>query len=136
VPTGLPWGVAFAKGLPPTTAFYLRHEFGVELPASVPDSALLRVHPTQLYETVLALAIFWIGARLLRRGLPAGRTALAVFALLAVERFLVEILRAKDDRLLAGLTLAQAISLAILLGVALLWRTLPAAPAPAAGKRA
>lgn len=139
VPTRLPWGVAFANGLPPTTAFYLRREFGVDLPASVPDNALLRVHPTQLYETLAALAIFWIGTRLLRRGLPAGRTALAMFALLAVERFLVEILRAKDDRLLAGMTLAQAISVALLVAVALLWRSragaAPAAlPAPA-GKR-
>lgn len=139
VPTNLPWGVAFANGLPPTTAFYLRREFGVDLPASVPDSALLRVHPTQLYETLAALAIFWLGTRLLRRGLPAGRTALAMFALLAVERFLVEILRAKDDRLLAGMTLAQAISVALLVAVALLWRTragaAPAALPVPAGKR-
>jgi phosphatidylglycerol:prolipoprotein diacylglycerol transferase len=139
VPTTLPWGVAFANGLPPTTAFYLRHEFGVAVPASIADSTLLRVHPTQLYEMLAGIAIFWIGARLLRRGLPAGRTALAVFALLAVERFLVEILRAKDDRLLGSMTLAQAISLVILLAVAVLWRSRGAAaprePAAAPGKR-
>ena len=138
VPTDLPWGVAFANGLPPSTAIYLRREFGVELPASVPDSALLRVHPTQLYETLLALAIFWFGYRMLRRRPPAGRTALAMFALLAVERFLIEILRAKDDRWLGGLTLAQLISVAILVGVALLWRTrgsAPAGPPVAVGRR-
>ncbi len=122
-PTDLPWGVAFAKGLPPTTAYYLREEFGVDLPAGIPDHELLRVHPTQLYETVIALGIWWIGLRLLRSGRLAGTTALAVFALLAVERFAVEFLRAKDDRFLAGMTLAQLLSLAILGAVALLWRS-------------
>lgn len=129
-PTDLPWGVSFANGLPPTTAFYLRREFGYELPASVSDDTLLRVHPTQLYETAIALAIWLVGVRLLRRGLPPGRTALAVFALLALERFGVEFLRVKDDRLLGGLTLAQAISLIILLAVAVLWSRVGAARPP------
>ena len=122
-PSDLPWAVAFANGLPPTTAGYLRSEFGVPVPPGVPDDQLLRVHPTQLYETAMALVIAWLGWRLLRgpRGRQAGRTALAVFAGLAVERFLVEVVRAKDDRFLAGLTLAQAISLAILILMALLW---------------
>lgn len=115
-PSDLPWAVAFANGLPPTTAGYLRSDFGVAIPAGVPDDQLLRVHPTQLYETAAALVIAWIGWRLLRGplGRRAGATALVVFAALAVERLLVEFLRAKDDRFFAGLTLAQAISLAIL----------------------
>jgi phosphatidylglycerol:prolipoprotein diacylglycerol transferase len=122
VPTDLPWGVVFANGLPPTSAYYLRREFGVDLPPTVADETLVAVHPTQLYETALAIGIFLIGRRLLARGAPTGRTALAVFGMLAVERFLVELLRAKDDRFLGPLTLAQAISIAVLLGVALLWR--------------
>lgn len=121
VPTDLPWGIAFAHGLPPTTAYYLRHEFGVAVPAGVADDALLRVHPTQIYETLAALAIWFVGVRLLRRGLAPGRVGLAVLALLAVERFAVEILRAKDDRFLGGFTLAQLISVALVLAAAALW---------------
>jgi phosphatidylglycerol:prolipoprotein diacylglycerol transferase len=139
VPTRLPWGVSFANGLPPTTAFDLRREFGLDLPASIPDDTLLRVHPTQVYETVIALAIWVVGARLLRRRPAPGRVALVVFALLALERFGVEFLRAKDDRLLGGLTLAQGISLAILVAVAALWRsradTRPPAPKAAEARR-
>ena len=122
-PSDLPWAIGFANGLPPTTAGYLRSEFGLAIPAGVPDDQLLRVHPTQLYETGLALVIAWIGWRLLSgpQGRLPGRTALAVFAGLAVERFLVEFVRAKDDRFLAGLTLAQAISLAILALLLVLW---------------
>ena len=129
-PTDLPWGVAFANGLPPTTGYYLRREFDLQLPESVADGTLVRVHPTQLYETAAALAIWLIGTALLRRRLPPGRTALAVLALLALERFAVEFLRAKDDRFLGPFTLAQAISLAVLAMALGLWRS-RGAPGPA-----
>ncbi len=123
IPTHLPWGVAFANGLPPTTAWNLRHDFGVAIPASVPDATLLRVHPTQLYELLLALAIWLVGRRLLERRRHPGEVALPVLGLLAVERFGIEILRAKDDRFLGPLTLAQAISLAVLVLVIVIgWR--------------
>jgi phosphatidylglycerol:prolipoprotein diacylglycerol transferase len=118
-PTDLPWGLAFPEGLPPTTAGYLRSEFGVQLPASIPDSQLLTVHPTQLYETAIALLIWGIGILLLKRNLRRGTPALVVLALLALERFGVEFLRAKDDRFLGPLTLAQAISLGLLVLLAI-----------------
>jgi phosphatidylglycerol---prolipoprotein diacylglyceryl transferase len=128
-PTSLPWGVAFPVGLPATTAGTLRDTFGYHISASVPDSALVKVHPTQLYETALGLLIWWVGVSLLRRGAPPGRTATIVVALLAVERFAVEFLRAKDDRFFGGMTLAQVISLGVLAAaLALLWsrRRVPA----------
>jgi len=121
-PTDLPWGVAFEHGLPPTTAWHLRTEFGLAIPADVPGGALLRVHPTQLYETAMALAIWAVGLALLRRRSAAGGVALPVLGLLAVERFAIEFLRAKDDRFLGPFTLAQAISVAVLVAVALLAR--------------
>ncbi|HEV8631990.1 MAG TPA: prolipoprotein diacylglyceryl transferase [Thermoanaerobaculia bacterium] len=123
-PTDLPWAVAFPVGLPATTAGELRSAFGVNVPASVPDDTLLRVHPTQLYETLLALAIWGVGLWLLRRRPREGAVALTVIGLLAVERFAIEFLRAKDDRFLGPLTLAQAISLAVLAAVVALalWR--------------
>jgi phosphatidylglycerol:prolipoprotein diacylglycerol transferase len=122
-PTDLPWGVAFPVGLPPTTAGYLRGEFHLAIPDAIPDAQLLRVHPTQIYETLIALAIWAVGLRLLARRPAAGGVALPVFALLAVERFAVEFLRAKDDRFLGPFTLAQAISVLVLGVLALLaWR--------------
>jgi phosphatidylglycerol:prolipoprotein diacylglycerol transferase len=135
-PTDLPWGVAFRVGLPETTAGNLRDLFHVTIPASVPDSALLRVHPTQLYETGMALIIWGIGVWMFRRrrpGQPSGAIALTVLALLAVERFLVEILRAKDDRFLGPFTLAQAFSVAVLLTIGIVaWlRRGRTAPPPA-----
>jgi phosphatidylglycerol:prolipoprotein diacylglycerol transferase len=127
-PTELPWGIAFPRGLPPTTAGELR-AFGASVPAAVPDDQLLRVHPTQLYETLAALAIWGVGVLLLRRSWRPGMVGLVVLALLSVERFLVEILRAKDDRFFGPLTLAQVLSLGVLVVVVLLWSRRPVVPA-------
>jgi phosphatidylglycerol:prolipoprotein diacylglycerol transferase len=119
-PTDQPWGVAFPVGLPRTTAGNLRDLFGVNIPSSVPDDTLLKVHPTQLYETAMALAIWAFGVWLFKRRAAPGAVALSVLALLAVERFLVEFLRAKDDRFFAGFTLAQVISVGVLLVIAII----------------
>jgi len=136
-PTNLPWGVAFPVGLPPTRAGVLRAEFGMHLPGTLADDALVRVHPTQVYETLLALLIWGVGLWLLRRQTRPGTVALVVLALLALERFGVEFLRAKDDRFFGPLTLAQVISLALLVVVTAIFVrrrasiVADAAPAPA-----
>ena len=120
VPTDLPWGVAFKVGLPPTTGFNLHHQFGLDVP---PDNAFVAVHPTQLYETAGGLLIWGFALYLMRREAGPrqprpGTIGLTVVALLAVERFLVEFLRAKDDRFFGVFTLAQMISVAVLVTVA------------------
>ena len=117
IPTCLPWGVSFRYGLPPTQAGILRDLFGVQIPDGVADDTLLAVHPTQLYETLACLAIWIVGRRLLKAQRRAGTTTLVVASLLAVERFAVEILRAKDDRFLGHFTVAQLISVLVLLAV-------------------
>lgn len=123
-PTDLPWGVAFEHGIPPSTAGNLRDLFGVDVASSLPDSHLLAVHPTQAYETLAALLIWCVGLWLLRRQPGPGVVATVTLSLLAVERFLVEFLRAKDDRMFGGFTLAQGISVGVLVLVLVifLWR--------------
>lgn len=150
VPTDLPWGVKFEVGLPPTSAGVLRREYGIELPPEISDGAFVAVHPTQLYETLAALGIFgillWLRRRWESADKPAANKAasksvapsttsstvapgslmMASIALLSVERFLVEFIRAKDDRFLGGFTLAQGISVVVLIGLAALyWRRRP-----------
>ncbi|MBV9109054.1 MAG: prolipoprotein diacylglyceryl transferase [Gemmatimonadetes bacterium] len=111
-PTTLPWGVAFPNGAPPSTAGNLR-AFGVHVPAGVPDGMVMTVHPTQLYETGLSLAIFFLLWKLRHRFATPGAIWFIWLALAGVERFVVEIFRAKDDRLLGVLSIAQVISLCI-----------------------
>lgn len=102
-------GIAFPKGSPPTTAEELR-AFGVHVDPSVPAFAILKVHPTQLYESAAALAMFFILMALSRRPHVRGRVFGAFLVLMGIERFLVEIVRAKDDRFLGPFTVAQLIS--------------------------
>jgi phosphatidylglycerol---prolipoprotein diacylglyceryl transferase len=129
-PTDAWFGVAFPKGAPPTTAQALR-EFGAPVDPSIPADAILRVHPTQLYETFAALVMFgvllWLNKRPHRRGLAWG----LFLVMLGVERFLVEIVRAKDDRFLGPFTVAQLISV-LLVVAGLVW----AIRAPAARREA
>jgi phosphatidylglycerol:prolipoprotein diacylglycerol transferase len=113
-PTNLPWGVAFPNGAPPSTAGNLR-AFGVNVPGNIPDGMVMTVHPTQLYETGLSLAIFFIVWKLRHRLATPGAVWFVWLALAGVERFVVEIFRAKDDRLLGMFSVAQLISVLIVL---------------------
>jgi phosphatidylglycerol:prolipoprotein diacylglycerol transferase len=115
-PTSSWVGIAFPKGSPPTTAESLR-QFGVHVDPSIPADQVLRVYPTQLFESAAAFMIFFILMAYSRRPHPKGRTAGLFLILFGIERFLVEIIRAKDDRFLGPFTIAQLISfLAVLLG--------------------
>ncbi len=120
-PTNAWYGVAFPKGAPPTTAYELR-KFGAPVDPSIPDYQVLAVHPTQLYEAGMALIMFgvlmWLNRRPHRRGLAWG----LFLVMLGIERFLVEIVRAKDDRFLGPFTVAQLIS-ALLVIAGLVWAT-------------
>lgn len=109
-------GLAFPKGSPPTTAQNLRTYFGVDVPQSVPDWQVLQVHPTQLYEVVLTAGIFLFLWRIRRHSHRAGWLFMVYLALAGVERLVVEFFRAKDDRFFGPLTLAQVISLALIVG--------------------
>jgi phosphatidylglycerol:prolipoprotein diacylglycerol transferase len=118
VPTSLPWGMGFPNGLVPTDQ---------------------RVHPTPIYEFVVACAIAWwlwrLGARRIaaaRNGgasispgtqeRPRGEVFAAYLVLTGVARFLVEFIRI-NPRSFFGLSNAQAASvISVVAGAALWWR--------------
>jgi phosphatidylglycerol:prolipoprotein diacylglycerol transferase len=115
-------GIAFPKGSPPTTAESLR-QFGVHVDPSIPPDQVLRVHPTQLYESATAFLIFFILLAAARRPHPKGRILALGCILFGIERFLVEIVRAKDDRFLGPFTIAQLLSvILVIVGSVLLTR--------------
>jgi phosphatidylglycerol---prolipoprotein diacylglyceryl transferase len=110
----LPWGVKFPQGSPPSTAANLE-SFHVAVPPNTDPSTVLAVHPTQLYEVaamLLAFAVLWV---LRKKGKPVGWLFGVYLVFAGTERFLVEILRAKDDRLLGPFTIAQLTSVVLVL---------------------
>ncbi len=130
-PTTLPWAVAFPEGLPPTTAGNLA-AFGVALPPGTDPSTLLAVHPTQLYEVTLMFLAFTMLWKLRKMDWGTGALFGIYLMMAGVERFLVEVVRAKDDRFFAGFTAAQLTSVVLLLvGIAVFTRLRGAGEAPA-----
>ncbi len=112
-PTDLPWGVKFPQGLPPTTAEQMSRQFGIAVPPGTDPATVLAVHPTQLYEAILMLGVFVLLWQLRLKQRPIG-WIFGIYLLCAgVERFLIEILRAKDDRFFGPLTVAQVVSIGL-----------------------
>ncbi len=108
VPTSLPWGMSFLNGLVPTTE---------------------RVHPTPIYELIVACLISWIlwrmGARQIAAAgkAAAGKVFAAYLVLTGTARFLVEFIRI-NPRSFFGMTNAQAASLASIVAGVFLWSRL------------
>jgi len=86
--SNLPWAVAFPEGLPPT---------------------LDRVHPTQIYEAILLIAVGSLTLRWRRRKRDDRFVLGAYFALAGATRFVIEFVRV-NERVLGPLTVAHLAS--------------------------
>jgi len=112
-----PLAVAFPQGTPPSTAFEMQRAFNTPIPPGTDPSTVLSVYPTQLLEVALGMIMFGILWRM-RNHKHAEGWLFGVYCVLAgLERFIVEFLRAKDDRFswAFGLSMAQLIALGITL---------------------
>jgi phosphatidylglycerol:prolipoprotein diacylglycerol transferase len=99
IASDVPWAMAYPDGTVPTNE---------------------EVHPTPVYETVSMGVVTLVLWHLRDRFAPGVLLGL-YFVLAGTERFLVEFIR-RNDAVVAGLTLPQLISLAMLaLGAAILW---------------
>jgi len=112
IPSSLPWAVKFPAGLPPTTVANLM-QFHVPFPPNTSPAEIVAVHPTQVYETALMLlATAWLWRH--RDHTHAVGWLFGCYLVIAgLERFLIEFLRAKDDRVLGPFTIAQAASVGL-----------------------
>jgi len=120
-----PWATQFPAGAPPSTVANMQQLFGIRFPASMPPNEVVAVHPTQLYEVAAGFIMFLILWRY-RDHKHAEGWLFGLYCVLAgIERFLVEFLRAKDDRLLpGGLTVAQLLAIGFTIAGAMImyWR--------------
>lgn len=102
-------GCCYGKAAPPG--------FGVTF-----NAAQGPVYPTQLYESGAMFIVFLI----LRRRAPAnGRTLFLYLMLYAGFRFAVEFIRGDNPATIMGLTVSQAISIAVFATAVILWRIIP-----------
>ena len=110
--THLPWGVHFSE---------LGHEY-TGVPIVGPDGSDLYLHPTQLYESFIMLAVFGILVYLHRKKKFDGQILIAYGIIYSLVRFSIEFIR-DDPRgdlfgftTLTGLSTSQGISLLVAAG--------------------
>lgn len=110
--------VAFAHGIGRLGCFLNGCCFGKPaefiLAVRFPNEAITR-HPTQIYEAVGLLAIFFILKFFYRRRRLDGQIFLGYFVLYSVFRFFLDFLRADLSKVFLGLTASQLISITIFL---------------------
>jgi phosphatidylglycerol---prolipoprotein diacylglyceryl transferase len=110
-----PLAVSFPEGAPPTTVGTMMRDFHQTFPTAMDPNAVVSVIPTQLVEVVLGFLMFFIAWRLRKHNHAAGWLFGVYCVLAGVERFIVEFMRAKDDRfgLPFGLSTAQGVAVLV-----------------------
>ncbi|MGI8496828.1 MAG: prolipoprotein diacylglyceryl transferase [Gemmatimonadaceae bacterium] len=109
------FAVSFPNGAPPSTVANMHDLFGLPMPASLAPGTVVSVYPTQLMEVALGFAMFLIVWRLRDHEHGEGWLFGVYMVLAGIERFLIEFLRAKDDRFFGGITMAQLFSIVFII---------------------
>ena len=124
LPTHLPWGISFAEGLPPSTySIFQTYYPWISLEGF--DPGLLKVHPTQIYESLICFGLFYYLYQKRTKIVVQGSLFFSYLVLAGVERFLIEFLRL-NQKYLFGLSGAQLIALSMIgIGVWFLTHPLP-----------
>jgi len=122
LPTHLPWGIAFPEGLPPSTySVFQTYYPWISLEGF--DPGVLKVHPTQIYESLLGFGIFYYLYQKRTKVTVQGSLFFTYLVLGGVERFLIEFLRL-NQKYLFGLSGAQLIAL-VMVGIGAWFLTHP-----------
>ena len=113
LPTNVPWGIAFPNGLPPSTYSVFQSYYPwVNLEGFSPG--VLKVHPTQIYESVIGFSIFYYLYQKRSKVVIVGSLFFTYLIFAGAERFFIEFLRV-NSKYLFGLSGSQLISLIMIL---------------------
>lgn len=96
VPTNLPWGMEFPRGAPPT-------------PPGV------KVHPTQIYETLIMTGVFLFLWKIRKKEAKDGKLFGIYLILSGIERFGIEFIRTTTPSFIPGISIAQIIAFFLIL---------------------
>jgi phosphatidylglycerol:prolipoprotein diacylglycerol transferase len=129
-----PLAVAFPEGAPTSTVATMMRDFGQKFDTVMDPNMVVSVIPTQLIEVTLGFLMFLIAWRLRNHRHAAGWLFGVYCVMAGIERFIVEFMRAKDDRfgLPFGLSTAQGFAIGVfVVGVVVMaMRRNPKASAP------
>ena len=114
IPTHLPWAVSFPDGLPPSTSqVFSAYYPWIDISGFAPG--ILHVHPTQLYEFTLAVAIFYFLWSRRNNVKIAGSLFFLYLILAGVERFAIEFIRTNEKYLFEIFSGSQIISMIMII---------------------
>lgn len=110
IPSNLPWAISFENGIPPTTinAFIIQYPW---IDISKFEGDILRVHPTQLYETIICFFLFLILWKYRHNPSVEGKLFYLYLIFGGVERFFIEFLRTNEKYFMDIFSGAQIISI-------------------------
>lgn len=121
--TSLPWGIEFPPG--GGAGRYIGELTFAAVFSGQPD-AVIRLHPVQLYATAINLVIFAILLLAWRRRRFDGEIFWGYLILYSVYRFAIEFLRGDNQPFVLGLTIAQIMSVTLLVCGLVAWFNLRA----------
>ena len=114
IPSKLPWAMSFPEGLPPTTTSVFAYQFPwidiSDLPAGV-----IKVHPTQLYETLICSGLFYYLWSKRKSIEVQGSLFFQYLVFAGFERFLIEFLRTNEKYAFDIFSGAQLLSLLMII---------------------
>ncbi len=112
IPTDLPWGTNYENGTVPPSSMFRGSEIAAGYPNGiVPDNTPL--HPTPIYEFLIAVLIFSILWKLRKKEWSDGKLFMFYLVFSGTSRLLVEFIRL-NPRLFLGLSEAQLISVGLI----------------------
>jgi len=109
IPTNLPWGLSFPNGLPPSTTRVFEMYFPW-IDISNYNTGLLKVHPTQLYESIICISLFFFLYKSRKKVKIVGSLFFTYLILAGIERFFIEFIRTNEKYFLGIFSGAQIIS--------------------------
>lgn len=130
IPTTLPWGVNYENGIVKPSELLSHTQYAVSYPNQIfPNNVPL--HPTPVYEFLMALIIFSVLWYYRTRITVPGKRFMLYLILSGIARLWVEFLRLNQP-MAFGLTEAQLISVVIIIAGIVGWFWFKPEPAPAA----
>ena len=114
IPSSLPWAMSFPEGLPPTTTSVFEYQFPWVDISGLP-AGVIKVHPTQMYETLICSILFYLLWSKRNNILVPGSLFFQYLILAGSERFIIEFLRTNEKYVFDIFSGAQILSILMII---------------------